>query len=319
MKMMRKIILGGCITVLSFLSFEGFAQQQGQYSQYMMNYFLVNPAVAGTEDFLDIRMGYRNQWAGLEGAPKNYYLTAHMPLNKIHDSHDKKFHRKVTEPYHVLGGMASGQTLGAIGTYTANLSYAFHLPLTLDWSMSGGVSAGMMQYSLNQSKLEFSDTKYDQAQGSYNKIKPNLNVGVWFYTSKFFGGLSSSQLFESQQGYSGKLQRHYYATAGYKFQLNKELGLVPSLLFKTVPGAAYQVDVNAKLRYLNLAWVGMSYRHHDAVVLLIGANIKDKFEIGYSYDVTTSALRTYSAGSHELMLALKFDTQAQIHSPSDFW
>ena len=317
---MRKILLV-CITVLSFLSFKGFAQQQGQYSQYMMNYFLINPAVAGTEDYLDVRMGYRNQWAGLEGAPKNYYLTAHMPLNKIHDRHDKKFHRKMTEPYHVLGGMASGQTLGAIGTYTANLSYAFHLPLTLDWSMSGGISAGVMQYSLNQNKIQFVDNLTDVAQTGYNKIKPNLNVGVWFYTSKFFGGLSSSQLFESKLGYTGdgKLQRHYYATAGYKFQLNKELGLVPSVLFKTVPGAAYQVDVNAKLRYLNLAWLGASYRYNDAIVLLIGANIKDRFEIGYSYDITTSALRAYSGGSHEIMLAIKLETQAQIHSPSDFW
>ena len=318
--MMKKILLG-CMTVLGLLSYEGFAQQQGQYSQYMMNYFLVNPAVAGTEDYLDVRMGYRNQWAGLEGAPKNYYLTAHMPLNKIHDRHDKKFHRKMTEPYHVLGGMASGQTLGAISTYTANLSYAFHLPLTLKWNMSGGISAGMMQYALNQSKLEYSngDPNYDPAQGNYNKIKPNLNVGVWFYTDKFFGGLSTSQLFESKQGKEGKLQRHYYATAGYRFQLNRELGLVPSLLFKTVPGAAYQVDVNAKLRYLNLAWVGLSYRNQDAAVVLLGVNIKDRFEIGYSYDITTSALKAYSAGSHEIMLALKLETQAQIHSPSDFW
>lgn len=320
--MMKRIVFA-LVAVLSFLNINGFAQQQGQYSQYMMNYFLLNPAVAGTEDYLDVRLGYRNQWAGLEGAPKNYYVTAHMPLNKIHGDHDKKFHRKMGEAYHVIGGTATGQTLGAIANYSANLSYAFHLPLTLDWTMSGGVSAGVMQNRIDKSKLEFADGVDDNSVGSFNTIKPNLSVGVWFYTSKFFGGVSSIQLFQNQTGSDGnpqtKLQRHYYTTAGYKIRLNRELSLIPSVLFKTVPGAAYALDVNVKLRYMNYCWGGVSYRNQDAIVILVGGTISEKFDLGYSYDITTSAIKNYSSGSHEIMLGVKLDTQAKIHSPSDFW
>lgn len=318
---MKKVLLG--IASLLALHFTAQAQQQGQYSQYMLNYFLINPAVAGTEDFLDIRLGYRNQWSGLSGAPKNYYVSGHMPLNKIHDRHDRKFHNKMTEPYHVLGGMVTGQNAGAISQNSAYITYAFHLPLTKVWTMSMGAMAGAIQYRLNSEKLDYGDNMGDNATTNYNNtIKPDLGLGVWLYSRKYFVGLSTMQLFSNRFGNGqdpGRLERHFYLTGGTNIKLNRELQLVPSLLLRTALPNAYQVDLNAKLKFMNLCWAGVSYRHQDAVVILAGANIKNTFEIGYSYDITTSGLNKYSNGTHELMLAFKLNTQAQIHSPSDFW
>ncbi len=302
------------------VGFSSFAQQQGQYSQYMLNYYLLNPGVAGTEDFLDIRTGFRNQWTGLSGAPKNFYVSGHAPLNKIHDRHDKKFHNKIGEAYHVLGGYVNGQTLGALTTYNIYATYAYHLPLTKKWTLSMGASGGIIQYRLNPDKVDFGDNIPDNSLSGFNKIKPDLGIGVWLYSEKIFGGASTMQIFDLRVGDNGNLARHYYVTGGAKVNVNKEFKWIPSVMLRTNPtGGSYQVDINNKIKYMNLFWVGASYRHKDAVVALAGVNINDMVEIGYSYDATTSKLRTYSSGTHELMLALKLNTQADIHSPSDFW
>ena len=319
---MKKSIIKILVLFLGFFSlglFKVQAQQQGQYSQYMMNYYLLNPAVSGTDDFLDVKLGYRNQWTGFNGAPQNFYASGNSPFNKIHSRHDKKFSKKMDMAHHAIGGMATGQTLGAMANYAAYVTYAYHIPLNLEWKMSLGASAGLLQNSLNQEKVEFVDNVPDVAVSGYNTLKPDMSFGVWFYSSKFFGGISSMQLFDNKLGNQGRLNRHYYTTAGYRIKLNRELSFIPSFLFKTVPNSAYQIDINAKMKYLNLFWGGVSYRNQDAIVFLSGITIKNLIDVGYSYDVNTSNISKYANGSHEVMLGFRLNNQAEIVSPHDFW
>jgi type IX secretion system PorP/SprF family membrane protein len=312
----------------------GYGQQQGQYSQYMMNYFLINPGVAGAEDFIDIRAGYRMQWAGLQGAPRNYYLSGHMPLNKVHN---KMSRGQYTNAHHTMGAIFSGQTLGLLTHNTAYLSYAYHLPLSKKAVLSMGAIAGMNQFSVDQNKANWGDNNYDGSIAGMKKTNFDAGVGLWFYTKKVFIGLSSMQIAQNKVDFgttvqgSGILNRHFYLTGGYKIKIDDYWTVIPSVLFKGST-AAYQVDINTKVRYRDLFWAGASYRRTDAIAFLTGVSIplsnirpnqkhgnNSRLEIGYSYDLTTSKLNGFSYGTHEIMIGVLLPTKGRMYCPSDFW
>jgi type IX secretion system PorP/SprF family membrane protein len=340
--MLREICLKKVAAIIGFscLVFSLHAQQQGQYSQYMMNYSLINPAVAGTSDYLDIRLGYRNQWTGFSGAPRNYYLSGHMPLNKVHNKHVKQ--RDKGDPYHVVGGVFSGQKLGALSHNAGYLTYAFHLPLTSKLTMSMGAVAGFNQFALDVNALNFGDGVTDPAAfGAANKTNFDMGLGIWVYTKNLFVGASSMQVLQSKIDFGnidgpGVLNRLYYVTGGYKIDVNRDLKVIPTVLFKNTT-TAMQFDINTKVRFRDLLWAGVSYRKEDAVLALAGVGIplgankggsgvngnghgnNARLEIGYSYDFNTSRLRNYNAGSHEIMIGLILPVGGRLICPSDYW
>ncbi|HXA00399.1 MAG TPA: type IX secretion system membrane protein PorP/SprF [Cytophagaceae bacterium] len=313
------------------------AQQQGQYSQYMMNYFLVNPAAGGTEDNIDFRSGYRNQWSGIAGSPKDYYASVNLPINKLHSKHRKL--RKKADAYPVIGAMFSGQKLASLSHNTGYLTYSYHLPLTAQWILSMGAMAGFNQITLGD--LNFIDNVPDPAVG-LTKTKFDMSMGLWLYSKNIFMGISSMQILQNKVEFSsassgkGVLNRHFYLTGGYKIQVGDQIKIIPSLFLKRTE-TAFQMDINTKVRFKDLFWGGLSYRKADAVVFLAGVGIPltnsrkgsgykgsghgndTRLEIGYSYDAGISKLRTYSNGSHEIMVALILPTGGSVKSPSDYW
>jgi type IX secretion system PorP/SprF family membrane protein len=324
-----------CVFCLAFAGTYSFAQQQGQYSQYMMNYFLVNPGVAGAEDFTDIKMGYRRQWTGINGAPQNYYISGHGPLDK---EHGKRRPGKMATPHNSIGAMFSGQKQGVLSHNSGYISYAYHLPLTMKATLSMGAQAGFNQFSIDQDAADWGDAMYDPTIAGRKQTKFDLGVGAWFYTPQFFAGLSSMQIGQSKLDFASKvpgngtLTRHFYAMAGYKWKVNKQFAVVPSFLFRGTP-TAYSIDLNTKCRYKDIAWLGASYRHKDAIVLLAGVSVplvslyrhnqrhgnNPMIDIGYSYDFTTSGIRKVSNGSHEIMIGLRIPTFGRVLSPEQFW
>ncbi len=222
-------------------------------------------------------------------------------------------------PHHFIGGTVIGQKLGALSQHSVYATYGYYLPLTKKWNMSMAASLGLIQYNLDHDRLNFGDNVADNAVNYVRGIKPDLGLGIWLSSKKFFGGISTMQLFGNRLGDEGSLKHHFYITMGYAIPLNRDWNLVPSVMMKTVPFTAYQIDLNAKLKFRKLLWAGMSYRRVDAIVFLAGVNIKNTIELGYSYDMTTSRLSNYSKGSHEMMLSLKLANKAKVISPSDFW
>lgn len=305
------------------LSVGAFAQQQDQFSQYMMNYYLINPAVSGVEGYADIKLGYRNQWTGFSGAPKNYYLSAHMPLGRLH-ARQRKTMRKQTL-HHSIGILVTGQKLGEIAHNGAYASYGVHLPLSRTWTLSMAASAGAQMYNVDQSRLEYGDDQGDAVMSVSNRTNLDINVGFWAYSDKIFFGVSSLQLLSNKLSFApgvdngGLMSRHFYVTGGYDFKINRELSFIPSVLVKMTLPQAYQLDLNAKIRYDKFLWFGAGWRRQDALVLLAGVLINDMWEIGYSYDITTSNLRKFSYGSHEIMLGVRLMNDPRVICPSNFW
>ncbi len=318
---MKKVVL--IITCTLFVNISHvFAQQESQYSMYMFNQLLINPAVTGTEDYMDAKLGYRAQWIGLEGAPRNFYGTFHTPIKKLKSEFDD------VKPlaWHGLGGFATGELTGPLSKYKLYGSYAYHLPLSNTMVLSLGTFLGVQNYYVNRDRLDFKDNTADAAvNGNVSVITPDGSVGGWLYSRQLYVGLSILQIFNNKvkvadgSNPEGKLNRHYFFTAGYKIKLDDRWAVVPSVLIKGLSPAPVQFDINAKLRYQDRIWFGASYRNQDAIIALLGMTIDNKVDIGMSYDISIAKFRKYNSGSFEVLVGYHIPTKKLAPSHSYFW
>jgi type IX secretion system PorP/SprF family membrane protein len=319
------------------------AQQKPQYNQYMLNGYLVNPALTGIENYTDVKASYRHQWSGLAGAPTSIYVTAHGPLNKDDRSssiislpargksniinklrYKEENDFKFLKPHHGLGGMIISDKMGPNKRFGAAMSYAYHLPvMNRRMKLSTGITAGFTRYSLNISELDFgpnADPVVNQYQNA--RLLPEISLGTTLYGQHFFVGASVAQLFQNALDFSGlnegvqqRFSNHYFLTGGFEYRLGREIALMPSVLVKYVQPSPVSVDMNLKVSYLRKVWGGVSYRHQNAVAALAGFNLNAVLNVGYAYEMATSNLNNYNHGSHELMIGFIMGNSYRIKSP----
>ncbi|MFH1319890.1 MAG: type IX secretion system membrane protein PorP/SprF [Bacteroidota bacterium] len=283
------------LALVILFSAVSYAQQLPYHSQYMFNDFLINPAVAGSKDYFPIMLTYRNQWIGFKDAPETMTLSMHGP---------------VTSKQIKIGGILFTDKTGPTSRSGAALSYVHHLQLGKD-KVSFGLSAILFQYILDKSELT-TDEPGDKAidGGTVKKIVPEATFGVYYYGKNYYAGFSVPQLIQMKVNIGGsqllnKMVRHYFLTAGYKFDINDNFSIEPSLLLKAITAAPVQIDINSKLCYQMPGvkspsfWLGFSYRTEESVIALLGAE-KSNFSFGYSYDFTLTNIKKYSTGSHEI-------------------
>jgi type IX secretion system PorP/SprF family membrane protein len=303
------------------------AQQMAQYSQYMNNNYLLNPGATGVEDYIDVKFSYRTQWVGLEGAPKTYYASISTSLGKWRST-PKRTIQDRRRPFHAVGGLVYSDVTGPTSRTSVYGSYAYNMVLTRDLRLALGASVGMQQFAVDGQMLRFYDPTTVAASAASRVF--DASVGIWVYTSNFYVGLSGAQLLGNKLDFSygpgqmgvgapgNKLARHYFATAGVRVPLSEDLSLVPSVLLKAVSPAPLSLDLNAKLKYRDLLWVGASWRAFDAVVAMAGVSY-EQFTLGYSYDAGLSELAGYHGGSHEVLLGLRLKKKAQVVCTNRFW
>jgi len=277
----------------------GFAQQLPQYSQYMLNEMAINPAVAGRDDFAEVRSNNRHQWLGITDAPRTYMLTLQGPIKDKNMGLGMNIYTDIVGPTRRTG---------------INFSYAYHLKLQKDLHLSFGLSAGIQQWGIDGSKITLREEGDQQLLTSYKTAPvPDFGAGLYFYKkNKFYLGFSMPQLYQAPIGLyetsskESKLASQINLNGAYKINIDEQFQVEPSFLIKYEKPAPAKVDVGARVIYKKEVWVGLVYRHNDAVSALIGYMYKDYLLIGYSYDFTTTQVRKYSSGTHELMLGLRF-------------
>lgn len=327
---MKKIYLLAFVLLLSVTGSR--AQQKAVYNQYMLNGYLLNPALTGVENYLDVKASYRNQWSGLAGAPASFYVSAQGPLNKEDRSSslvslpargknaiintlrlrsDNDF--RILKPHHGLGALVVGDKMGPESRLGASLTYAYHLPVAQQrMKLSAGFSGGFTRYRLDPSQLDFGP-QADPVAGQYygDMVLPEIGAGLMLYGRNFYAGASAAQLFQGAINLSpnpaadpSRFHNHYFVTGGYEWKPSRELSVLPSLLLRYAPPTPVTVDVNLKVAYLRQVWGGLSYRHNNALSVLGGANVNKMVSIGYAYEVATTSLYQYNTGSHELMIGL---------------
>jgi len=295
---MRKLILFICLGVGLFVR-ESNAQQNIVYSQYIFNGLLINPAYAGSHVQLSATLTYRNQWVNFAGAPRTSTFGAHTSLLKGRIG---------------VGALATSDIIGSYKNTGLFGSYAYIIkdPIT-GGALSFGVQAGANQFNADFSELKLRPGATDDPVFNkfMNEMKPNFGGGVFYYNKLMWAGfsvptiLTHAKFFDNSSLGQLKLPRFYYLNAGLKLPLDprtKKLYFHPSFLLRVQDGTPLSLDLNAMLVYDDQISLGTSYRSGDGAMLFVNFKLSEKFYVGYSYDWTTSDLRLFSMGSHEIMI-----------------
>lgn len=274
---MRKTILA--LAAASLLAtVDASAQQDPQYTQYMYNMNVVNPAYAGSKESLSIGLLYRNQWNGFEGAPKTFTFSAHSPIG------DKTG----------LGVSAIKDEVGPVEETNAYVDFSYSLDVGEASKLAFGIKAGATFQNVGLLDLDLQDPGVDPAFSSnVDETYANIGAGVFFYSDNYYVGLSVPNMLESvhldAEGVEyGTEERHFFATAGYVFQVGENTKLKPSALLKTSFGSPMSFDVNLNAQFYERFEIGASYRYEDAVSGLVGLRIADWVKVGFAYDHTLS-------------------------------
>ncbi|MFB9108343.1 type IX secretion system membrane protein PorP/SprF [Flavobacterium gyeonganense] len=296
---MKKIIL--FISFLFYVTFSS-AQQDPEYTHYMYNMSVVNPAYAtGTAAMMNLGGLYRTQWVGAVGAPKTFTFFGHTALSE-----------KIE-----VGASLISDDIGDGAKKENNFyaDFAYVLQLQGKNKLSLGLKAGFTSLQTNFNGFRFTDPATDLAFAeNINVTKPNIGAGAYYFTDKYYVGLSvpnllSSKHIEEKSGINafGSEEIHIFLTAGYVFQISDAFKLKPAFMSRFVSGAPISVDITANVLYNEKFELGAAYRINDAVSALMNINVTPSLRIGYAYDYTVSNLGQFNSGTHEIMLLFDLD------------
>ncbi|GAF03447.1 PorP/SprF family type IX secretion system membrane protein [Saccharicrinis fermentans] len=280
------------------------AQYDPQFSQNMFNKLAVNPGFAGATGDVNLVALNRNQWTGNlaikttvfsgDMRVKFFNLNSGIGLNFINDE------------------------IGNFTNLTMNLNYALKFEMEKG-TLSFGINFGLLNQSLKALWT------LDAVEGDYyNANDPNVptsdvngstfdaGIGVYYKEKKYYLGASLSHLNSPKanfkEEFNFKTSGTFYLLGGYNYKIeDTSYEWLPSFFYKT-DGRSFQIDVNTLVRYKKRYWGGLSYRFQDAIVLLGGIEMKNGVRLGYSYDITTSAIASSGhGGTHELMVGYNLD------------
>ncbi len=326
-----------------------FGQAKPSYTQYVLNNYILNPAVTGIENYTDVKISNRNQWTGIAGAPNTNYITIHGAIGKSdlrtsatsfdipgNNPRGNSYWEQYTAPerHHGIGLMVMNDKAGYLNRWTAAASYAYHIPISVKTTLALGFSAGVNSVTLDRTKIDFADLDPNDpaigySNGELKKIKPEVGTGLWLYSSTFFAGASVLNIipgkfrFAADNKYGTYYEPNLFLTAGYRFNINDELNLIPSVMVQYWQPQLLGVHGNAKLQYRDKVWVGGSYRYGDLISgygAMAGINIGNTMNVSYAYELaTTNVLRTYTGNTHEIMVGFLLGNKYGDTCPRNIW
>lgn len=306
--------------IAMFLSFSTLAQYKPQYTQYIFNGLVINPAYAGSKNVLHLNAFHRTQWTGLEGAPntQSFSVDGVTKSNRIG-----------------IGVQAVNDRIGAQRRTSASLNSAVKLNVSESGVLSLGIAVGASQFRVDRNKLittDPDDPTIDNAET--NMINPDLKVGMYFHTDRFFLGISATDLIGTKRKITFNSERSYYLTAGYVFDLGEHLKFKPSFLMKENFHGPTNLDLNAFLLIENRIWLGGTYRtaanifknnfeatdlaNKDAISAIGEVFLSPKIRLGYSYDFTLTQLSDYSTHEFSLGVLLFKKAETKMLTPQYF-
>ncbi len=300
---MRKLVLILGIWVLGGVAY---AQQHAQYTQYIFNGLIVNPAYAGSKDIWNVNAIYRDQWAGLEGSPttQTFSTDGSIKQGKIG-----------------LGFQAINDEIGVDGQLSVLANAAVRLNVSETGKLRFGLAGGATQYTRDWTKVRTTDLN-DPANPNVRvtAIAPTVKAGVYFHTERFYAGLSGANLVPVQNDFVITPTRHYFLTSGYVFDLGEQVKFKPSFLVKEDFKGPTNVDLNGFILFAERLWLGASYRtgvnllrkpttNQQLELSSAWAGIAEiyltpKLKLGYAYDFTLNGLNDYA--SHEISIGFYF-------------
>ena len=299
------------------------SQQLPVYSQYMINGFIYNSAMAGYDGLTSVNFTARQQWIGIDNAPrtislsfqtrilKRSYIIKTTPLrnNKLIPARTGRVG---------FGFNISNDRNGNFDHTSITMTYAYHIHFS-NAQLSFGLSGNVSQYKINLDNTNFRDPTDQSVQG-INKpfIIADANIGVFYINHNLYGGFSVADISQSKLNFGNPAAnayqeiRNYFIIAGYKLNSIDYISYEPTILIKTTEQLLPQIDFSFKVNFSDRYWMGLSYRTANTMILFMGSR-KDNIYVGYSFDYSFSSFQRSSNtyGSHELTFALKFGDTAK--------
>ena len=309
MKFSKKIVTV-CILLFAMLFLfnkNSQAQQDPQYSQYMYNHFIVNPAFAGSRDVMTASTVLRYQWANFDGAPRTQTLNVCSPLKR----------KKIG-----LGMNIVSDELGPKKAFRFMGSYSYHIKLPNRARLAFGIRGGGSSFTINTAKITFKDqADIYNTGGIVRTIVPSADFGMYYYSKNTYISFAASQLLSGQISANKslpeviRLKPHLFFAAGQAIQVSRGIILSPSVMVRAVNNSPVGMDLNLNCRIEERIWVGASYRKNVGLVLLTQIAITEKLKFGYSYDYGLNRLGTVAGATHEFFLGYDIDIfKSKIYS-----
>lgn len=306
---MKKITLSILFFSLVFI-LNGNAQQDPQYTQYMYNMNVMNPAYAGSKETLSIGLLGRKQWISLNGAPTTFTGAIHAPISKSLGA----------------GFSVIADELGPVKEQNIYADLSYTIQTSEFGKLAFGLKGGVTLQQIGLFSLAVVDPTDDSFSDNVNTTDPNIGAGAFYYTDKFYVGFSAPNILATKRadisnnkikGVSNSV--HYFLTSGYVFDLNDNLKFKPSFMVKATSGAPVSVDLSTNFLFNERFEIGASYRVEDSVSGLVNFTITKGFRLGFAYDYTLSNLGDFNKGSIEGILLWDIvSSEKKIRSPRFF-
>jgi type IX secretion system PorP/SprF family membrane protein len=309
---MKTKFIGLILVLLSGISY---AQQDSQYTQYMYNTIVVNPAYAGSREAMSIFALHRAQWVGLDGAPVTNNFSIHTPINGSNVG---------------LGLSIVNDKIGPSDENNIAVDFSYSIHTSERYKLSFGLKASANLLNVDFTKLHIYNPGDPRFQDNIdNKFSPNIGAGIYLHSDNTYFGFSAPYLLEtkhfdksannSASSFVATEKIHYYFIAGHVFDMSANVQFKPSVLTKMVQGAPLQVDLSGNFLINEKFTAGLAYRWDASFSGLVGFQVSNSWFIGYSYDMDTTKLANYNSGSHEIFLRYElFHKNNRIISPRFF-
>ncbi|WP_282041997.1 PorP/SprF family type IX secretion system membrane protein [Winogradskyella flava] len=298
------------IIAVLLLAFQMHGQQDPQYTQYMYNMNVINPAYAGSKEVTSGGLLYRNQWSGIDGAPETGTFFVHGQVGNN------------------LGAGLSviADRLGPVNETNVYADVSYTLKFEGEHRLAFGIKAGATFHDINlqSTNVEVVDPTDPFFGLGITKTTPNIGAGLFYYTNKYYVAFSIPNLLESVHLDSngnkiGSETQHYFLTGGYVFDLSENTELKPSFMLKSAFNAPTSFDLNVNARFFKKFEIGASYRLDDSFSGLINFAVSPGVRLGYAYDAVSSDINRFAPASHEVMLLFDLNFPKRVsRSPRYF-
>jgi len=311
------------LVLLVLLCLPATGQQLPTFSQYVLNGFILNPAMAGFDGYTSVSTTARQQWVGFGDAPQT--VAASWQTRVLQRSYrivenpvrDRNMLLPSTKGRVGLGAYIINDVNGNMARTGVQFTYAYHIIINHN-QLSFGLAGKVFQYRLDADALSFGRGDESQLLNSFKETAytPDVDFGIYWTNTVYFIGLSANNLFQpavrigSDNSRENKILRHYWLMGGYKINTLSDFSFEPTVLVKTTEKWIPQADIGAKVYYVDDYWAGLAYRTDGSLLVQMGMRTSGLF-IGYAFDYSFSSIQRFSYGSHEISISYKFGDNAR--------
>ena len=277
------------------------AQQVPVYSQNFLNLYLSNPAAVASQNETRFMLHHRQQWVGLQDAPKTSAITLETPFGG---------------GKYALGLKLNTDQVHIFKTTYGEVDFRYRLPLAEDHTLSFGLGGSFIQRNIDFNKVQVVDqTESNLLDYNASQMTFDADFGLLYQWNDLTAGFSINQLMNSKFSYEDDITqeattynnlRHFNLFATYDFELtNKPITITPTVFVRHLQGANMPIELNTVVTWDKKFWGGLGYRQNFGVVIIAGAQVFDQLILGYSYDVSTGAIGNFNNGSHEISIGYR--------------